>query len=182
MSEKEFGWKENIWWVSWSVLMVLQIIAGFFRYNREGLLIVALLGWIIMIDGFVIGSMGVSTLKKMGEVPKGKSSSRLHQIAPHGTTVLVDSGIYAAVRHPQYLCWIFFNTAVILIAQDWVVAIIGFASMLTIYMQAGQDDQSLVKQFGDDYKRYMQKVPRMNLLVGVIRLLRRRKREQNVDE
>lgn len=29
----------------------------------------------------------------------------------------------------------------------------------------------------DDYERYMQRVPRANILVGVIRLLRRRKGE-----
>ena len=172
MSEKEFSWKENIWWVSWSILLILQIIAGFLLYNRKGLLVVAILGWIIMIVGFVIGGMGVSTLKKMGGVPKGKRSSRFGV----GTTTIVTSGIYAIVRHPQYLCWLFFNAAVILVAQDWIVAIIGLASMLTIYMQARQDDQSLLDQFGDDYKRYMQRVPRMSNLLGIIRMLRRRKR------
>jgi len=35
---------------------------------------------------------------------------------------------------------------------------------------------------GDDYKRYMQKVPRMNFVVGLIRLLKRRKIEIKVDE
>ena len=80
------------------------------------------------------------------------------------------------VRHPQYLCWTFFNAAVILISQDWVVAIIGFTSMLTIYMQARQDDQSLVEKFGDEYGLYMEKVSRMNFVVGAIQLLWHRKR------
>jgi protein-S-isoprenylcysteine O-methyltransferase Ste14 len=35
-----------------------------------------------------------------------------------------------------------------------------------------REEQMSIEKFGDDYKRYMQKVPRMNLLVGVIRLLR----------
>jgi len=48
--------------------------------------------------------------------------------------------------------------------------------MLTIYMQARQDDQSLVEKFGDEYRLYMEKVPRMNFVVGAIRLLWHRKR------
>jgi len=36
-------------------------------------------------------------------------------------------------------------------------------------------------KFGDDYKRYMQKVPRMNFMLGIIRLLRRKK-ELEADE
>ena len=100
--------------------------------------------------------------QKNGWSAKGKKASRFGV----GTTTIVTSGIYAIVRHPQYLCWLFFNAAVIRVAQDWIVAIIGLASMLTIYMQARQDDQSLLEQFGDDYKRYMQRVPRMNILLG----------------
>jgi hypothetical protein len=34
----------------------------------------------------------------------------------------------------------------------------------------------------DDYKRYMQKVPRMHFVVRLIRLLKRRKIETEVDE
>lgn len=113
---------------------------------------------------------GVPTLRKQGGVPKGKSFSRFGV----GSTKIVDSGIYAAVRHPQYLCWVFFSFAIILIAQHRLVVIIGIAAMVTIYMQARQDDQSLVGKFGDAYKRYMHSVPRMNILVDLIGLMRRK--------
>jgi protein-S-isoprenylcysteine O-methyltransferase Ste14 len=49
--------------------------------------------------------------------------------------------------------------------------------MACVYLISRQEDQRLIEKFGDDYKRYMQSVPRMNFLVGVIRLVRRRKRE-----
>jgi hypothetical protein len=45
------------------------------------------------------------------------------------------------------------------------------------YLIALKADQELIEKFGDDYRRYMQKVPRMNFLLGLIRLLRRRKGE-----
>lgn len=42
------------------------------------------------------------------------------------------------------------------------------------YFTALKADQELIEKFGDDYRRYMQKVPRMNFFAGVIRLLRRK--------
>jgi len=159
-------WKENIWWVSWSVLLVAQIVLCIFFYNWGELDALVYIGWAILAVGVAIGYMGVNALRRKGGVPKGKSFIQ--------TTVVVDGGIYAAVRHPQYLCWIFVSLALIFIAPYWVVVIIGVAAVVTIYMQARQDDRGLVQRFGNDYERYMQSVPRMNILVGVIRLLRRK--------
>ena len=47
------------------------------------------------------------------------------------------------------------------------------APVLAIYMQARQDDRSLIEKFGDDYRRYVQAVPRMNILAGAVRRLGR---------
>lgn len=65
---------------------------------------------------------------------------------------MVDSGVYSIVRHPQYLCWMFFSLAIILIAQHWWILIIGIAAMVTIYLQARQDEESFIERFGDQYK------------------------------
>ena len=45
---------------------------------------------------------------------------------------------------------------------------------MLFYLSAKEEDKRLIKQFGDDYIAYMQKVPRMNIFLGVIRLLQRR--------
>ena len=33
-------------------------------------------------------------------------------------------------------------------------------------------DKSGIKKFGDDYKRYMERVPRMNFFAGLIQLIK----------
>jgi len=38
-----------------------------------------------------------------------------------------------------------------------------------------REEQMSIQKFGDDYKRYMEKVPRMNFIAGVFRLAQRRK-------
>lgn len=164
-------WKRHMWtsiWSIWSILMVLQIILSIIYYNHLALDLYVNVGLIVlMVPGAVFGWLPIFTLRKKGGVAKGKSY--VH------TTVLVDSGIYAVVRHPQYLAGMFINVALILISEHWSVAIIGIIAMVLNYLGTLGADQDLIKKFGDDYKRYMEKVPRMNFVLGVIRQLRRRK-------
>ena len=90
------------------------------------------------------------------------------------TTVLVDSGTYGIVRHPQILGSILLMLASILISQHWAAAAIGILiTAWTFISWLPRDEKGLIVKFGDDYKSYMQKVPRMNILVGLIRWLRR---------
>ncbi len=94
------------------------------------------------------------------------------------TTVLVDSGTYAIVRHPMALGSILLMSASILISQHWLAAIVGVPIIVRMYLEEVKAEKGLLVKFGDDYKRYMQKVPRINFVLGVIRLLQRRKREK----
>jgi protein-S-isoprenylcysteine O-methyltransferase Ste14 len=65
-------------------------------------------------------------------------------------------------------------SASILISQHWLVAMAGLIMSALFYGELVEQEKRLQVKFGDDYKRYMQKVPRINLLVGFIRLLKRR--------
>jgi protein-S-isoprenylcysteine O-methyltransferase Ste14 len=152
-----------------SVLTVLQIILCFFLYNEAGLEVLRYVGWAILAVSGFFGWMPIFILRRKGGVAKGKSY--VH------TTVLVDSGIYAVVRHPQSgLAWVLLNLALPLIGQHWLLGVIGVASMVSAYVDTRQEDKRLVEKFGDAYERYMQSVPSINVLAGVIRLVRRRKR------
>jgi len=93
------------------------------------------------------------------------------------TSVLVDTGIYSVIRHPLYLGWLLMYLAIIFWSQHWLTIIIGVIGMICVYLISRQEDQRLVEKFGDDYKDYMQKVPRMNFFSGIIQLVRRRKRK-----
>lgn len=89
--------------------------------------------------------------------------------------VLADSGIYAVVRHPLYLGWILsIFVAAIFLHQHWLFVIIGFSGIASVYLISREEDRFNIEKFGKNYKRYMEKVPRMNLLLGVMRRLRRR--------
>ena len=152
----------------WSVLLVAQIASGFFLYNQAGIPVVRSAGWGIWALGAVFGVIPIFALRRKGDVPQGKSY--MH------TTVLVDTGIYALVRHPQNgVAGMLLNLALPLIVQHWFVAVLSVLAMGLLYLDVLKADQYCIQKFGDDYKRYMQRVPRVNFLLGVARLLRRKR-------
>jgi len=93
-----------------------------------------------------------------------------------GTSNVVDSGIYGIVRHPMYLGAMVMFFSHIFLGQNWIVTISTIIAIVCCYLIIQLGDQRNIERFGEDYKLYMQKVPRMNLLVGIIRLVRRRDR------
>jgi protein-S-isoprenylcysteine O-methyltransferase Ste14 len=107
--------------------------------------------------------------RKKGGVEKGKSY--IH------TTKLVDTGIYSIVRHPQYITFILWAIAGMLLFQHWIIIILGIPIILLTYVDLIKADKDSIKKFGDDYKQYMKKVPRANFLLGIIRLLQHKRKE-----
>jgi protein-S-isoprenylcysteine O-methyltransferase Ste14 len=167
--------KKNIFWST--LLTILGIVC--FPVNPlvlSGVLVTGhnqvayIVGWVVWAFGMVLVMTPIIMFPRRGGVEKGKSF--VH------TTRLVDTGIYGVVRHPQYLggiLAIFMTT--LLWYPHWLFGVLGVAGATVVYLGSKEEDQRLSQQFGDDYIRYMQKVPRLNFLLGIIRLLRRRKRE-----
>ena len=155
--------RNEYWWISWSVLTVVEIVLCIFYYNWAGVKELTYVGYALLAVGFFIGHIAVNTMKQKGNAPEGKRWIE--------TTTLVNSGIYACVRHPQYLSWIVFSQALILISQYWIVFVVGAASMVAVYEQARKDDHVLIEKFGLEYEDYMRSVPRMNLISGLLKLV-----------
>jgi protein-S-isoprenylcysteine O-methyltransferase Ste14 len=65
--------------------------------------------------------------------------------------------------------------ALMLISQHWLSIIFGLPIVVFLYLGMRMEEQSNINKFGDHYIRYMDRVPRMNFLAGVIRLLQRKR-------
>jgi protein-S-isoprenylcysteine O-methyltransferase Ste14 len=171
-NSRSYSWKRDpLLWI-YSILMFLPIIMVFVFYNYYRLCFLVYVGWILLVFSIFIIFLAGGEFRKRGGAPEGESLV--------DTTVLVDSGIYSVVRHPQYLGFMLFVLALVLMSQHWSSVISRVTGSILFYRDVLREEQMSVKKFGYDYKRYMQKVPRMNLLLGVIRLLRR-KREVKAD-
>jgi len=149
-------------------LTVLQIGLCIFRPNPEGVASVRYVGYVLWAAAAFFGVAPVFALRRSGGVPEGQSYVK--------TTTLVTTGVYSLVRHPQGgLAWLMMNLTAILLGQTWPIAVLGLVSMPLVYLDSLKADQYCIEKFGDEYRRYMQTVPAVNVLTGIIRLLRRRR-------
>ena len=159
-------WKDISLYSLLGIFFAGQVVLCFLCYNWANLDFLLYLGWAIFAFSMVIGMMSRRAFQEKGRAASGESW--LH------TTVVVDSGIYAVTRHPIYLSGILFILSLILICQHWLCLIFGIPTMAFFYLSMGQEERSSINKFGDDYRRYMKKVPRINIFLGVIRLMRRK--------
>ena len=161
------SWKRDPTFWAYSILMLLPIVMVFVFYNYYTFDFLVYAGWILLVFSVVIIFMAGGEFRKKGGAPKGRSI--VH------TTVVVESGIYSVVRHPQYLGFILFVFALVLMSQHWLSVFSWIMGSTLFYRDVVREEQMAIEKFGDDYRHYMQEVPRMNFVVGLIRLLKRRK-------
>lgn len=118
----------------------------------------------------IFGWLPILILRRKGGVPGGRSY--VH------TTTLVESGLYAIVRHPQMgTAWLLMCLGLMLITQHWASIALGIPAMALAYVDLLKADRRLIAKFGDAYRRYMDRVPRVDFVAGAIRLMRRRRSE-----
>jgi protein-S-isoprenylcysteine O-methyltransferase Ste14 len=136
-------WKSPGGIVFASIFIVTQYILAFFVYHMPGWKLLHWIGWSIWAISLVFGLAPIFILRQRGGVARGKSYVK--------TTRLVDTSLYAIVRHPQYLACILLNLAFILLAQHWLVILLGVISAVLIYLDIQAADREGIEKFGEDY-------------------------------
>ena len=149
-----------------TVLIIVQIFLFIIFFNYGKILFLKYIGYFCWVLSAIFGWLPIYELKKKGKVLKGKNY--VH------TTRLVTSGVYNIVRHPQFLAGVLLSLAFILISQHWYILILGVPVMIILYKDMFRADEFGINKFGDDYKRYMEKVPRMNFFAGLMQSIKRK--------
>jgi protein-S-isoprenylcysteine O-methyltransferase Ste14 len=134
-------------------------VAGFFFLSStldipEPSVSVRILAWIILAVGICLIVLSTTSLSRNRE------------------TGLIDRGIYGIVRHPMYLGAMFAFLSWIFFLPHWFILLISFVNIIIVYWFILQGERQNLVKFGDAYKGYMEAVPRINLLAGIIRRLR----------
>ena len=162
------NWKTYILSCIWGPILITQILLVFLfgLVNEPRLSILRYTGYVVWVISMIFGWLPILVLKTKGSVAKGKSY--VH------TTALVKSGIYSIIRHPQYTAGLLFSFALMLVSQHWLIIILGVIVILLLYIDILQADNLEIKKFGDEYKSYMKEVPRINFLLGILRLIYRK--------
>ncbi len=168
MPTMSFSWMGFVPVTLVSFLFISQIIVGIYLLSEVSQIeVLAYFGvGLYVFSGLVFGWLPVVEFRRKGGVRRGKSY--VH------TTRLVDSGIYSVVRHPQYVTFILWAIAGMLLFQHWIIVLLGIPIFPLTYIDLIRADKDAIEKFGEDYKAYMKKVPRANFMLGIIRRLRKR--------
>jgi protein-S-isoprenylcysteine O-methyltransferase Ste14 len=139
--------------------------------EAEQYMALLIIAWVVCALGMVLVMAPIVMFPRRGGVPKGKSFVY--------TTQLVDTGIYAVVRHPQYTGGIYavFLTN-FLLYPHWLFGVLGVIGAAVVYMSCRYEDQRLIEKFGDDYRAYIKRVPRMNFVLGLVRLINQKRNQK----
>ena len=117
----------------------------------------------------VLGGLPFVQLRRHGAAPSGASYM--------ATTAVAQRGLYAVVRHPQYLGYDFLVWGFAASRPHWATIIPAVVFTAAIARQARVEERYLIERFGEAYRAYRRTVPRFGLLTGLVRYVRRRRRD-----
>jgi protein-S-isoprenylcysteine O-methyltransferase Ste14 len=141
----------------------LLFVLSFHNPISQALFVV---GNIIVGVGILLIVLAMTTLRRKGNLQEGGDFT--------ATTVVVKHGIYSAVRHPLYLGWLLMYPAAMAVSQHWLIVVLGVIGMVSIDQITRTADDQLVEKFGTEYEAYKEEVPRLNVILGILRKLKRR--------
>jgi protein-S-isoprenylcysteine O-methyltransferase Ste14 len=96
------------------------------------------------------------------------------------TVILQKRGPYAIIRHPSHFSWsVFFVTLPIFLSQYipfTFLSVVGIVGIVIFHYYASiKEERDLnMKKWGDEYRQYMEQVPRWNIFKGLVNLAKRR--------
>jgi len=136
----------------------MLIISTIIRYNSADL-VELYAGWIIMAFGIIFLLCSSKSRKKGHAEGIG----------------LVESGMYAFVRHPEFLGHILIIFAMVIISQHWISVIIGAILIVLLCFAMIDEEKRNMEKFGNAYMDYMKRVPKINLIAGIIRQIHKKR-------
>jgi protein-S-isoprenylcysteine O-methyltransferase Ste14 len=148
-----------------SLCLTLTIFGLFGWYQNVKSYNLQIIGVILIIITIILAIFSLISLKRKGK-PK---------IGVEDTTSFINTTIFSIIRHPLYLGFILWGGSQILIIQSYASIVLGSLAILFTYLAAVNEDEYNISKFGEKYKEYMKKIPRLNFLLGIVLYLKRKK-------
>lgn len=153
---------------TYAVMLVIMVVIGYGSYRMRELLLEIEYGthWPLIL--LAIGLFGVSSVIEVR--CRRQLSSRtligVPELAAETPGRLLTEGIYAQVRHPRYLGALVGGVATAVLTN--YLAVYGMMLLVTplLYLVIVLEERELVDRFGDAYREYQARVPRLWLRLG----------------
>ena len=118
-----------------------------------------LLGWVVFLLGIAIRLLALHQLGPMYSLNIDIRSR--HQ--------LVESGIFAWIRHPLYFAYLLDTTGIVIFLQSPLVALILIPLAIGISIRKNKEETALRKAFGNVYDQYAERVAGFNPFATYLR-------------
>lgn len=145
-SIKEGRYHGIIRFISFECLLIL-ITLNYPYWFEHPFSIKQLMSWMLLAASLLIAVTGFMILKKEGK-PEGKFEN---------TTVLVNTSIFAYIRHPLYLSLILLGYGIMFKHIYPVQFLVSVINMITLYRTAKTEEKEMIRKFGQAYIDYMRK-------------------------
>jgi len=151
------GWRDRVLLVISStglgVIPMIYVFTGepdFADYPFEPML--GMVGVVLMIGALVLFRL---THKHLGRNWSVTLDTRK-------THKLVDTGIYAHVRHPMYSAFWLLALSQAALLPNWFAGLAGLVAWaILFFLRVGREERLMIDTFGDQYRRYMQRTKRV---------------------
>lgn len=126
-----------------SLRMPIGFLAGIlFIWRAEPSLMSFVIGTLLIFFGELIRFVSSGTLKKFEGVTR--------------------NGIYTYTRNPLYIGSFFLGIGACIISKDLLFSLVFFIFFILLYNRVMiREERYLVDRYGEDYKRYLEEVPRI---------------------
>jgi len=147
--------------IFFTLLALEYVLGGTEVWIQGNILWVRTLGFALYAPAaiFVFGSM--IELHRKGEA--GDSDA----LSSHGTTVVVESGVFRVARHPMWLGMSIWSVALILISQSVPAIVLGILALNLFRVAAVKETEFNIEKFGTPYQEYVKRVPLWNIFRGL---------------
>jgi protein-S-isoprenylcysteine O-methyltransferase Ste14 len=145
--------KETLSYIANGLSLATLFLLGAIFDVPGGWPVVKVLAWVLFGVGMLLVVLSVSTLVRN----RGQG--------------LIDWGVYGIVRHPMYVGAMVLFLSWTLFVPHWITLLISSGNVAIVYWHILQGERGNVERFGGAYRCYMEAVPRVNLLAGLLRRL-----------
>jgi protein-S-isoprenylcysteine O-methyltransferase Ste14 len=142
---------------SWECILWLFVSNVTFWFSNP-LGIQHLFSWIFLLFSASLVVAGVSRMKRTGNSGKIREEKTLFPFEK--TTELVDTGIFAYIRHPLYASLIFLTWGILLKHATPALLTIAILSTVFLFITAIADERECIQYFGNKYRDYMKRTKR----------------------
>jgi protein-S-isoprenylcysteine O-methyltransferase Ste14 len=151
---------------AYAIFFLLMFIFAILFYDSAKLTAALYSGWLLFAFGVCMVFLA------------SQSRRRAREKTDPSKNVVIETGMYAYVRHPEFFSQFFVVFGLVFISQYWVSIVVGAVLIAFLWLAIIDEEKRNKEKFGEAYIAYMQRVPRINLIAGMIRQMRQKRRIQ----